>query len=86
VPLDALTELVRLSDLARVKGMGPGFIRLFYTAGVDSIETLSAEDAEDLFTRLYEAKAQLETHHVVPGMPDVVNYIRQAGKLAKVIT
>ena len=85
IPHNDLLELLRLADLARVKGMGPGFVRLFFTAGVDSIETLAEEDPDDLFKRLYEAKAALDTHHVVPGMPDVRNYIRQARRLAKAI-
>jgi hypothetical protein len=52
---DALTELVRLSDLSRVYGVGPVFARILYDAGVKTAEEIAGADSSSLFARLSEA-------------------------------
>jgi hypothetical protein len=85
VPDDVLLELVRLSDLARVLGLGPVFVRLFYEAGVDSLETLSRWTPEALSAHLHAVNQEKGISKVVPSYKDITLYIEAAGELPKVI-
>jgi hypothetical protein len=80
-----LLELVSLSDLARVGGMGPVFVRLFYESGVDSLATLAGWAPEALFERLHAVNRERGLSHVVPSLKDVTNYVEKARELPKVI-
>ena len=51
----ALLELVKLSDLSRVYGVGPVFARLLYDAGIDSIQAIARADSSRLFDKLAKA-------------------------------
>lgn len=55
IPHAALTELVCLSDLSRVYGIGPAFARILYDAGVISIGAFLKHTASDLI-HIYEEK------------------------------
>ena len=44
VPIEAILELVKLSDLARIQGVKSIRARLYYDAGVDTIEKLAKWD------------------------------------------
>jgi hypothetical protein len=85
IPAGDLQELVSLADLARVGGMGPVFVRLFYEAGVDSLATLAGWAPEALFERLHAANRERGLSHVVPSLKDVTNYVEKARELPKVI-
>ena len=50
---ERLDELVSLSDLARLYGVGPVFARMIYDAGIRSVKTFVRYDAEE-FVSLYE--------------------------------
>lgn len=52
VPGENLLEMVRLSDLARIGGVGPVFARILYEAGVDSPEALLNHSPEALLAKL----------------------------------
>jgi len=52
LPIDGLTELVQLSDLVRITGVGPVFARIILDAGIGSVNDFLSIDAEDLFDRL----------------------------------
>jgi hypothetical protein len=85
IPAADLQELVSLSDLARVGGMGPVFVRLFYESGVDSLATLAGWAPEALFERLHAVNRERQLSHVVPSLKDVTNYVEKAQELPKVI-
>jgi DNA polymerase/3'-5' exonuclease PolX len=85
IPEADLLELVSLSDLARVGGMGPVFVRLFYAAGVDSLATLAGWAPEALFEWLHAVNRERRLSHVVPSLKDVTNYVEKARELPKVI-
>jgi hypothetical protein len=85
IPAGDLLELVSLSDLARVGGMGPVFVRLFYESGVDSLATLAGWSPEVLFGRLHAVNRERSLSHVVPSLKDVTNYVEKARELPKVI-
>ncbi|MFX0185193.1 MAG: DUF4332 domain-containing protein [Candidatus Hodarchaeota archaeon] len=49
IPNDTILELVKLSDLARIPGLKKKRARLFYDAGLDTLDKISAyDDSEDL--------------------------------------
>ena len=48
VPIETVLELVKLSDLARLQGVKGIRARLYYDAGVDSIEKLAKWDPKEL--------------------------------------
>jgi len=56
VPGDALLELVKLSDLARIVGVGPVAVRLLYDVGVDTPETFLAHSVDDLLEKVRAVK------------------------------
>ncbi len=52
LPEEALLELVKLSDLARILGVGPVFARILYQAGVDRLETFLALSPDALLEKV----------------------------------
>jgi predicted RecB family nuclease len=50
-------EIVSLSDLSRVYGVGPVFARLIYDVGIRSIEEFVGHTAEE-FIHIYEEQTQ----------------------------
>ena len=52
VPADALLELVKLSDLARIVGVGPVSVRLLYDAGVDTLDTFLTHSIDELVEKM----------------------------------
>ncbi|TES93115.1 MAG: DUF4332 domain-containing protein [Anaerolineales bacterium] len=85
IPVDSIVELVKLSDLARVRGIGPVFVRLFYQTGADTIEKLSKWDPEKLFMKADAVNQEEMITQWVPPLKDFEQYVEMAGDLAKVI-
>lgn len=52
LPVDKLTELVQLSDLVRITGVGPVFARIIYDSNIHSVREFLSFDSADLFERL----------------------------------
>ncbi len=52
VPSEDLLELVKLSDLVRVNGVGALFARMIYETGVDTTEKVANASPESLFSKL----------------------------------
>jgi hypothetical protein len=80
-----LLELVRLADLARIRGMGKTFVRLFAEAGVDSVRTLAAQNPVELRGRLEQVNQRRPVSAVVPSLKDVKEYVEMANELPKVL-
>ena len=57
IPLKRMGEIVGLSDLSRVYGVGPVFARLIYDVGIRSIAEFVGYSAEE-FIRIYEEQTQ----------------------------
>ena len=57
IPLGRVDEVVSLSDLSRVYGVGPVFARLIYDVGIRSIEDFVSHTAEE-FINIYEEQTQ----------------------------
>jgi len=52
VPEDALLEQVKLSDLARIVGVGPVAVRMLYDVGVDTLEAFLAHSVHELLEKV----------------------------------
>jgi hypothetical protein len=57
IPLEVLNELMGLSDLSRIYGVGPVFARMLYDVGIKSVKEFIENTAED-FIRIYEEQTQ----------------------------
>jgi len=55
IPIERLNELVSLSDLARLYGVGPVFARIIYDVGITSVKNFAGYKAEE-FISIYEDK------------------------------
>ncbi|MFZ4521835.1 MAG: DUF4332 domain-containing protein [Bacteroidales bacterium] len=55
LPIDRLTELVKLSDLVRITGVGPVFARIILDSGISTVKEFLSLDSGDIFDRLIKA-------------------------------
>jgi len=85
VPSDALLELVKLSDLARIGGVGPVFARIFLDAGIDTLEKLSNSSADEVFERTIAVNKEKGYTKVMATLKDVKLCVNTARELPKVI-
>ena len=85
VPMERLLELVKLSDLARVLGVGAANARLLYEAGADTIESLSRCDPEELSRAAHAVNREQRITKAVPSLKDIAHYVAMAGELDKAI-
>jgi predicted flap endonuclease-1-like 5' DNA nuclease len=53
IPGDALLELVKLSDLARIVGVGPVFVRLLYDMGIDTPDVFLTHSVAELLEKAH---------------------------------
>ncbi len=85
VPGDDLLELVKLSDLARVSGVGPVFARLLFEAEASTVEELAACTPEALSERLVAIVLEMGYTEAMVPLKDVKHCINAARSLPKVI-
>jgi len=76
-----LLELIKLSDLSRVYGVGPVFARLLYDAGIDSVRAIARADSSRLFDKLAKAYLAAGNSRVDFKERDVAFCIQMAGRL-----
>jgi predicted flap endonuclease-1-like 5' DNA nuclease len=85
VSIETLLEIAKLSDLARVRGIGAVFTRLFYESGADTIENLSKWDPEHLFQVVHAVNKEKNITQAVPPLKDFKQYVEIANDLPKVM-
>jgi predicted flap endonuclease-1-like 5' DNA nuclease len=85
VPLEAVLEFVRLSDLARITGLKNVRARLYHDAGVDSIEVLAGWEPEDLRLMLVDYVERTGFDGIPPTPKEAKNAVTTARNLPKVI-
>ena len=84
LPLDAILELVKLSDLARIPGLKNIRARLYYEAGVDSIGKLAAWDPEELRSMLVDFVEETGFNGIAPWPKEAKSAVETAKKLPKI--
>jgi hypothetical protein len=83
--VDSLLEIVKLSDLSRIYGVGPVFARLLYEAGVESVEAVARADAPRLFDKLAKAYLAAGNARVDFKERDIAFCIQMARRLPRAI-
>jgi hypothetical protein len=83
VPIDAVLELVKLSDLARIPSLKGIRARLYYDAGADTIEKLAQWDAEKLRTMLNAFVERTRFDGIAPLSKEVKSTVETAKRLPK---
>lgn len=85
IPEDAILELVKLSDLARLPGVKGIRARLYYDAGVDTVEKMAEWEPEALRIMVTNYVEQTGFNGTPPLPKEVSSTIANAKKLPKII-
>ncbi len=85
IPEEAILELVKLSDLARLPGVKGIRARLYYDAGVDTLEKMAKWDPEGLRLMLIEFVEKTGFDGIAPLPKEATNSVKIAGELPRVI-
>jgi hypothetical protein len=85
VPLEVIIELVRLSDLARIPGLKNIRARLYYEAGVDSIDKLATWDPEELRAMLVDFVDRTGFEGIAPWPKEAQSAVETARRLPKIV-
>jgi hypothetical protein len=85
IPEDAILELVKLSDLARLPGVKGIRARLYYDAGVDSIEKMASWEPEALRVMVTKYVERTGFEGIPPLPKEVSSTVANAQKLPIVV-
>ena len=85
VPLEAILELVKLSDLSRIPGIKTIRARLYLDAGVDTIEKMAGWAQEELSAMLVEFVARTGFDGVAPLLGEARFSVERARELPKIV-
>ena len=85
ISIEAILELVQLSDLARIQGLKAIRARLYYDAGVDTLEKLARWDPEELRNMLADFVERTGFDGIAPLPKEAASAVATAKRLPKVI-
>lgn len=85
IPEKDILELVRLSDLARLPGVKGIRARLYYDAGVDSVEKMAGWEPEALRIMVTKFVERTGFEGIPPLPKEVSSTIANARKLPKIV-
>ena len=85
IPVEAILEFVKLADLSRIGGVKNVRARLYYDAGVDTVEKMAKWDPEKLRTYLIEFVNRTRFDGIAPLPKEVESTIEEAKKLPKIV-
>jgi hypothetical protein len=85
VPLEAILEFVKLSDLARIPGLKGIRARLYHDAGVDTVERLAEWDPVELRAMLTAYVERTGFDGIAPLPKEAQSAVAQARKLPRVV-
>jgi hypothetical protein len=85
IPEEELLELVKLSDLARLPGVKGIRARLYYDAGVDTVEKMAAWEPEALLAMTAGFVERTRFDGIAPLPKEVSSTIANARKLPNVV-
>ena len=85
VPEEAILELVKLSDLARLPGVKGIRARLYYDAGVDCVEKMAAWEPDALLKMTAEFVERTGFQGIAPLPKEVSSTIANAKRLPRVV-
>lgn len=85
VPLEMILELVKMSDLSRIFGVKATRARLYYDAGVDTVEKMAQWDPKKLRLMLISFVERTRFSGIAPLPKELEFTVAMARKLAKVV-
>jgi hypothetical protein len=85
IPSSAILELVKLSDLSRLPGVKGIRARLYYDAGVDTVEKMAGWDPDKLLREMSQYVKPTGFDGIAPLPREVSSTIANARKLEKVV-
>ncbi len=85
VPLKTIVEIVKLSNLSRLRGVKGIRARLYYDAGFDTIEKLAASEPEKSLKKLKKFVEKTGFDGIAPLPKEIASTIEQAKKIRKVV-
>lgn len=85
IPEEAILEFVKLSDLARLPGVKGIRARLYYDAGVDTLEKMANWNPEELRLMLIKYVEETGFDGMAPLPKEAANSVKIAGELPKII-
>ncbi|MFX1474618.1 MAG: DUF4332 domain-containing protein, partial [Promethearchaeota archaeon] len=85
IPLEAILELVKLSDLARIEGLKGIRARLYYDAGVDTLDKLAQWDPEELRAMLQAFVERTGFDGIAPLPKEARNAVAKAKELPRIV-
>ncbi len=85
VPVEAILEMVQLSDLARLPGVKGIRARLYYDAGIDSVAKMAAAEPEAVLRLTADFVARTGFDGIPPLPREVSSTIANARKLPEVV-
>jgi site-specific recombinase XerD len=85
VPEEAILELVKLSDLARLSGVKSIRARLYYDAGVDTAEKMAKWEPEKLRAMLIDFVEKTRFQGIPPLPKEAESTVAAAKKLPKIV-
>ena len=85
VPLDAILEYVKLSDLARIPGTKGVRARLYYDAGVDTLEKMAEWDPEELRTMVSGFVERTGFGGIAPLPKEAASAVATAKRLPRIV-
>lgn len=80
-----LLELTKLTDLVRIKWVGPVFARIFLDSGVDTVQKVAKVDAKTFYKKLVEINRAKNYTKGTFTLSDVELCVKVAGMVPKVI-
>lgn len=85
VPEEVIFELVKLSDLARLPGVKGIRARLYYNAGIDTVEKMAEQNPDTLLVAMREFVKETGFEGIAPLPKEIESSINTAKKLPKEI-
>ncbi len=85
VPEESISEFVKLSDLARLPGVKAIRARLYYDAGIDTLDKMARWDSEAMRLMLIEFVEKTGFDGIAPLPKEAANAVKVAGELPKII-
>jgi len=85
IPVEAILELVKLSDLTRIFGVKSIRARLYYDAGVDTLDKMAQWNPDKLRTMLIGYVQKTGFNGIAPLPKEAEFTVKDAKKLARII-
>jgi hypothetical protein len=85
IPVEAILELVKLSDLAQIQGVKGVRARLYYDAGVDTIEKMARQDSKKLRAMLIDFVEKTGFEGIAPLPKEAESTVAEAKRLPRVV-